>query len=107
MNDVKDANLVQRGEKTGKEESADAEEVHSVSDNHEEHKHDVAVGVTSKSELDRAGLKSAFRFAAWSSVALVSKITEFSNTSSRFMSELWYEIVAIQGRCAIMPTVMS
>ena len=36
-------------------------------------KSDVQVaGVTSDDELDRAGLKSAFRFAAWSSLILVS-----------------------------------
>ena len=59
---------------SGKKDSLDektsgmpAAEVQSVSDQ------DGAIGVTDDSELDRAGLQSAFKFAAWSSVLLVCR----------------------------------
>ena len=44
-------------------------DVHSVSDREEKD-----IGITDESELQKAGLKSAFRFAAWSSVVLVSGV---------------------------------
>lgn len=44
-------------------------DVHSVSDGEENARH--TVGITEESELDTAGLKAAFRFAAWSSLILV------------------------------------
>lgn len=53
-------------EKTSGTAPVDAVDVQSVSDQAG------VIGVTDDSELDRAGLQSAFRFAAWSSVALVS-----------------------------------
>lgn len=43
--------------------------MHSVSDGGENKRH--AVGITEESELENAGLKAAFRFAAWSSFILV------------------------------------
>ena len=55
-------------EKRDNKDSAKVDEVQSVSDNQDERD----VGITDERDLDQVGLKSAFRFAAWSSIALVS-----------------------------------
>ena len=57
-------------EKDGYAEDKNSEpspvDVHSISDRGDEE-----IGITDEHELQKAGLKSAFRFAAWSSVILV------------------------------------
>ena len=54
----------------GKRSPVDVQgDVQSVSDREEKD-----IGITDSSELQKAGLESAFRFAAWSSVILVSGV---------------------------------
>lgn len=54
-----------KGDLDEKEDSSPSPDVRSVSE---------TPGVTDEDELDHAALKKAFRFAAWSSVALVRSI---------------------------------